>query len=55
MNLISNCCIGGDYYKVLNKEYDNPFIWVIIKPIDMINHYQARIKNDKKIKDILGF
>ena len=36
MNLISNCCIGGDYYNSLSKEYNNPFIWVIIKPKDMI-------------------
>lgn len=44
MNLITNCCIGGDYYNAMNLEYNNPFAWVIIKPIDMINlikHYNT--------------
>ena len=36
MNLITNCCIGGDYYNEMKLEYNNPFIWVIIKPNDMI-------------------
>lgn len=37
MNLISNCCIAGDYYKVLKMEYDNPFIWDIMFANDIIN------------------
>lgn len=36
MQLISNCCLGGFYYKSLAKEnYKNPFIWCIVKPDDM--------------------
>jgi len=45
MNLIENCCIGGDYYNVLKQEYNNPFIWVIMKPADML----SLIKNFDKV------
>lgn len=46
MNLISNCCIGGDYYNVMKLEYNNPFTWDIIKPKDMI----ILIKTFNKVK-----
>ena len=36
MNIIANCCAGGEFYlKVLKTEFKNPFIWSSIAPIDM--------------------
>ncbi len=35
MNVISNNCCGGMYYKMTNQQYTNPFIWMVC-PYDSI-------------------
>ena len=38
MNLISNNCAGGYFYRdILGSEYLNPFIWTQIAPLDFIS------------------
>ena len=37
MNLICNNCGGADIYRLLGKEYNNPFIWCVTFAKDFIN------------------
>ena len=54
MNIIANCCAGGEFYlKVLKTEFKNPFIWSSIAPDDMkklIQHYDTLNFNNIEIK-----
>lgn len=37
MNIISNCCAGGEFYKRIYKtKYNNPFIWSMLSASDLI-------------------
>ena len=37
MLVIANNCAGADYYNLHHAEYNNPFIWSVCFPTDMIN------------------
>ena len=37
MNIISNNCIGGYFYREINENFKNPFIWCVIRPNSMYN------------------
>ena len=40
MNLISNNCLGGHYYKKSGLLYNNPFIWMAISFDDFLLLYE---------------
>ncbi len=54
MNIIANCCAGGEFYlKELKTEFKNPFIWSSIAPADMkilIQQYDNLNFNSVEIK-----
>lgn len=37
MLVIANNCGGADYYNLHNTEYNNPFMWSVCFPTDMVN------------------
>lgn len=38
MNIISNGCLGGYFYRdILKQEYSSPFIWCVVRPRSMLN------------------
>lgn len=48
-NLISNSCCGGWCYKIAHKQYNNPFMWSLIRCDDMIsliNQYESLVWNN---------
>lgn len=53
MNIISNCCAGGEFYKrIYKKEYTNPFIWCYMSSNDMcflIENYEKINYNNFKL------
>lgn len=56
MNLIANCCAGGEFYiRVLKDKFTNPFIWSSIAPNDMINlilsYDDLNFENIELVKD----
>ncbi len=54
MNVIANCCAGGEFYlKVLKTDFKNQFIWSSIAPDDMkilIQQYDTLNFNNIEIK-----
>lgn len=49
MNIISNCCAGGEFYKRIYKtQYNNPFIWSMVTADDFITFLKNYGKIDYK-------
>lgn len=64
MNIICNNCVGARIYQILNKEYNNPFMWSIVLTNDFINliskynefdfsKYKVSITNSKYAKIVI--
>ena len=54
MNVIGNNCTSAQLYKISNKEFDNPFMWVIITSGEFLklikNFHKINFRNRKLIK-----
>lgn len=56
MNIICNTCVGARIYEQINKRFENPFMWSLVRPnefVFLINNYDNINFKNFKVKDNL--